>query len=178
MRTLTCSIRKYLPKVSDQCLTGKIEQRSNCPDCLAAPDAAPTRPVSQVAPQVQDKMPKPKWHFGIRSRSPPMEVMLEIYKTLSLLGMQWKKKEGIEFPDIGPEPADGYPEEVSTVLEEYKAKNGSDYVMGRRAPPKKEIAGKEKAAQDLYLVKTRARYGTVMVSLPRSYKSAHGGTDS
>ena len=28
-----------------------------------------------------------KWHFGIRSRSPPLEVMLEIYRALKNLGM-------------------------------------------------------------------------------------------
>ncbi|CAG8543697.1 13389_t:CDS:10 [Ambispora leptoticha] len=31
-----------------------------------------------------------KWHFGIRSRSPPLEVMLEIYRALKNLGMDWK----------------------------------------------------------------------------------------
>jgi len=37
---------------------------------------------------------QPRWHFGIRSRSPPMEVMLEIYQTLKALGMEWKEKGG------------------------------------------------------------------------------------
>ncbi|KAF6761415.1 snf 1 [Ephemerocybe angulata] len=36
-----------------------------------------------------------KWHFGIRSRSPPMEVMLEIYRTLKTLGMEWKEKRNL-----------------------------------------------------------------------------------
>ncbi|KAJ7201399.1 snf 1 [Mycena pura] len=36
-----------------------------------------------------------RWHFGIRSRSAPMEVMLEIYKTLLSLGMEWKKKSNL-----------------------------------------------------------------------------------
>ncbi|CAG8478642.1 1430_t:CDS:10 [Diversispora eburnea] len=31
-----------------------------------------------------------KWHFGIRSRSPPLEVMLEIYRALKNIGMEWK----------------------------------------------------------------------------------------
>lgn len=125
--------------------------------------APPTRPISQLT-RVNDKVPKPKWHFGIRSRSPPMEVMLEIYKTLSLLGMQWKRKEGIDFPEIGPEPSDGYSIEVQTILQDYLSERGEAYPMGRKAPPKKEILAREKAAQDLYLVQTRARYGTVMVS--------------
>ncbi|KAJ4474233.1 snf 1 [Lentinula aciculospora] len=33
-----------------------------------------------------------KWHFGIRSRNPPMEIVLEIYKTLKVLGMEWLEK--------------------------------------------------------------------------------------
>ncbi|KAJ7054029.1 snf 1 [Mycena amicta] len=36
-----------------------------------------------------------RWHFGIRSRSAPMEVMLEIYKTLHSMGMEWKKKSNL-----------------------------------------------------------------------------------
>ncbi|KAF8995587.1 hypothetical protein BDQ17DRAFT_1430323 [Cyathus striatus] len=38
---------------------------------------------------------KIKWHFGIRSRSPPMEVMLEIYRTLKALGMEWKENKDL-----------------------------------------------------------------------------------
>ncbi|CAG8462411.1 5672_t:CDS:2 [Acaulospora morrowiae] len=34
--------------------------------------------------------PRSKWHFGIRSRSPPLEVMLEIYRALKNIGMEWK----------------------------------------------------------------------------------------
>jgi carbon catabolite-derepressing protein kinase len=37
--------------------------------------------------------------------------------------------------------------------------------MSRKAPGKKEAAAQEKAAQGLYLVETRARYGDVMVSI-------------
>ncbi|RKP36596.1 kinase-like domain-containing protein [Dimargaris cristalligena] len=32
----------------------------------------------------------PRWHFGIRSRNPPREIMDEIFKTLKSLGIQWK----------------------------------------------------------------------------------------
>ncbi|KAH7914572.1 kinase-like domain-containing protein [Hygrophoropsis aurantiaca] len=41
------------------------------------------------------KAHRTKWHFGIRSRSPPMEVMLEIYRTLKALGMEWKEKRNL-----------------------------------------------------------------------------------
>lgn len=46
-------------------------------------------------PPVKEKKSKMRWHFGIRSRSPPMEVMLEIYETLSALGFEWREKKGV-----------------------------------------------------------------------------------
>ncbi|KAG8905331.1 Protein kinase [Tulasnella sp. 403] len=55
---------------------------------------------------------QPRWHFGIRSRSPPMEVMLEIYQTLKALGMEWKGKGGQwslsppDDPDLADEDED------------------------------------------------------------------------
>ncbi|CAE6512496.1 unnamed protein product [Rhizoctonia solani] len=38
--------------------------------------------------------------FGIRSRSPPMEVMLELYNTLKALGWEWREK-----PNLGKKKA-------------------------------------------------------------------------
>ncbi|EGN93677.1 hypothetical protein SERLA73DRAFT_97615 [Serpula lacrymans var. lacrymans S7.3] len=46
-------------------------------------------------PVKEKKQHRTKWHFGIRSRSPPMEVMLEIYRTLKALGMEWKEKRNL-----------------------------------------------------------------------------------
>lgn len=44
----------------------------------------------------RDHYPRqPRWHFGIRSSSPPMEVMLELYRTLEALGIQWRQKRGV-----------------------------------------------------------------------------------
>lgn len=53
----------------------------------ATPAAAPT-----PAPATAPKRPRSRWHFGIRSRSPPMEIMLELYRTLQVLGMEWRAK--------------------------------------------------------------------------------------
>lgn len=92
-----------------------------------------------------------------------MEVMLEIYKTLGILGMQWRRKEGINMPEIGPPPPGGYTEEVDAALEQWTAENGSVPVMGKKSPGKKEVAAQDKAAQGLYLVETRAKYGDIMV---------------
>ncbi|CDS06508.1 Putative Related to SNF1-carbon cataboliteFT derepressing ser/thr protein kinase [Lichtheimia ramosa] len=34
--------------------------------------------------------PRSKWHFGIRSKCPVWEVMLEIYRSLQNVGMEWR----------------------------------------------------------------------------------------
>jgi carbon catabolite-derepressing protein kinase len=52
----------------------------------------------QGTPMPADKKPLPprkrsskvKWHFGIRSRSAPGDIMLEIYRALRNVGMLWK----------------------------------------------------------------------------------------
>lgn len=121
---------------------------------------------SPAAPFETKPLQKPRWHFGIRSRSPPMEVMLEIYKTLQLLGMEWRRKENIPLPEIGPVPPGGYTEEVEEALWKWREENPDKEppAMGRKPPGKKEAAANEKLAQGLFFVETRARYGNVMVS--------------
>nr|XP_019047640.1 CAMK/CAMKL/AMPK protein kinase [Kwoniella bestiolae CBS 10118]OCF26570.1 CAMK/CAMKL/AMPK protein kinase [Kwoniella bestiolae CBS 10118] len=115
----------------------------------AAARALLSPPVPDPPRRLDKTMSKPKWHFGIRSRSPPMEVMLEIYKTLNVLGMQWKKKEDIALPEIGGAPPGGYTEEVEAALEQFAEETGA----------------RPKSAQSLYHVETRARYGDVIVRM-------------
>lgn len=92
--------------------------------------------------------PKTKWHFGIRSRSPPMEVMLEIYRTLKALGMEWKEKKnlgglgGLRHPSHRSGSAIGRAGEL----------DGDGYVD-------------LKAAAAIYFVETRARVQDVVVWL-------------
>jgi carbon catabolite-derepressing protein kinase len=94
-----------------------------------------------------------------------MEVMLEIYKTLGILNMEWRRKEGVNMPEIGPAPPNGYPEEVEAALQQWAGEHDGAYpAMGKKAPGKKDAALQDKAAQSLYLVETRARYGDIMVS--------------
>jgi carbon catabolite-derepressing protein kinase len=91
--------------------------------------------MSVVAPGAKAKNHKPRWHFGIRSRSPPMEVMLEIYRTLQSLGMEWRKKT---------------PPPDNNIVDE----------KGR-----KDHSAEEKYAQGLFFVETRCRIRDVVVSL-------------
>ena len=96
----------------------------------------------------EKKQHKTKWHFGIRSRSPPMEVMLEIYRTLKTLGMEWKEKK-----NLGG-------------LGGLKAKAGKSGLSLERA---REFDGGDdvdlKAASSIYFVETRARVQDVVVCI-------------
>ncbi|GMK57787.1 hypothetical protein CspeluHIS016_0406210 [Cutaneotrichosporon spelunceum] len=146
--------------------SGNSEEEQEAAERAARALLSP-QPPSQPPALETKPLQKPRWHFGIRSRSPPMEVMLEIYKTLQLLGMEWRRKENIPLPEIGPVPPGGYTEEVEEALWKWREDNPDKepLAMGRKAPGKKEAAANEKAAQGLFFVETRARYGDVMVRM-------------
>jgi hypothetical protein len=107
--------------------------------------AAARTAAQQVAPTPSappaKRAHKPRWHFGIRSRSPPMEVMLEIYRTLKSLGMEWRRK-----PEIIP------------------SSEGSAGGSGGK-PGKRDHAAEEKLAQGLFFVETRCRVRDIVVRL-------------
>ncbi|KAF7347308.1 Non-specific serine/threonine protein kinase [Mycena venus] len=75
---------------------------------LRKPEPTPTgRANSRRPPKTA------RWHFGIRSRSSPMEVMLEIYKTLLSMGMEWKEKRNLGCLGKTPTGRDDYSDERS-----------------------------------------------------------------
>ncbi|ORX44640.1 hypothetical protein BCR36DRAFT_301125, partial [Piromyces finnis] len=43
-----------------------------------------------IATPIRKHKTRSKWHFGIRSKSLPLDIMLEIYKALKKIGMKWK----------------------------------------------------------------------------------------
>ncbi len=87
-------------------------------------------------PEPQPKKPRSKWHFGIRSRSPPMEIMLELYRTLQALGMEWRQRP-----------------ELEKTLQEKKEKGESNSY---------DDATK---GQDLFFLETRWKVGEVLVRM-------------
>lgn len=91
----------------------------------------------------EKKQHRTKWHFGIRSRSPPMEVMLEIYRTLKALGMEWKEKKNLG--GLG-----GVRKRGSVGIERARDLDGEGGVD-------------LKAAAGVYFVETRARVQDVVV---------------
>ncbi|CAH7671030.1 CAMK/CAMKL/AMPK protein kinase [Phakopsora pachyrhizi] len=95
------------------------------------------------------KTPRTKWHFGIRSKSPPMTVMLEIYRTLQSLGFEFKRKDAkIQSREI--EAGEGE-------LKESESE--------KRRRKRKVEEEKVKQAQDLYFIETRCRLDDVMVRM-------------
>ncbi|KAF7971023.1 hypothetical protein HWV62_22215 [Athelia sp. TMB] len=94
----------------------------------------------------EKKQHRTKWHFGIRSRSPPMEVMLEIYRTLKALGMEWKEKRNLG--GLGGLAAQRPREDGK--IERATEWDGSGYVD-------------LKAAAGIYFVETRARVQDVVL---------------
>ncbi|KIY64182.1 Pkinase-domain-containing protein [Cylindrobasidium torrendii FP15055 ss-10] len=88
---------------------------------------------------------KAAWHFGIRSRSPPMEIMLEIYKTLKQLGMEWKEK-----ADLGGLGGHRVQPNGLPVIERNQGLDGAGGIN-------------PKTAAQVYSIETRARTNDVVV---------------
>ncbi|KAJ2842224.1 Protein kinase, partial [Coemansia brasiliensis] len=60
---------------------------------MATEDSAQQKEAVARKPTVtrkRAKLTRTRWHFGIRSRSPPADVMAEVYRALRQLGMTWK----------------------------------------------------------------------------------------
>ncbi|WFD36588.1 non-specific serine/threonine protein kinase [Malassezia cuniculi] len=61
--------------------------------------------VSSQSGTGKKKRSRPRWHYGIRSRSQPMEIMLELYRTMQALGMEWNTKTSLPALPNGMEQA-------------------------------------------------------------------------
>jgi carbon catabolite-derepressing protein kinase len=110
--------------------------------------ASAKRSVPATNPRKQHRT---RWHFGIRSRSPPMEVMLEIYRTLKALGMEWKEKKDLGGLGGIRRDKDRRSRERAKV-ERARDQDGGGYVD-------------MKAASSVYFIETRARVQDVVVRL-------------
>ncbi|KAI0673849.1 CAMK/CAMKL/AMPK protein kinase [Trametes maxima] len=103
--------------------------------------------AKRALPIKEKKQHRTKWHFGIRSRSPPMEVMLEIYRTLKTLGMEWKEK-----ADLG-----GL--RVSALVQEKRNGERAKIERARENDGHVDL----RAASSIYFIETRARVQDVVV---------------
>jgi carbon catabolite-derepressing protein kinase len=94
----------------------------------------------------EKKQHRTRWHFGIRSRSPPMEVMSAIYASLKSLGMEWKEKK-----DLGGLCAFHPRAKDKPIIERCREWDGNGARVDMRA------------ASSIYFVETRARQDDVVV---------------
>ncbi|GAA5980519.1 hypothetical protein JCM10908_001677 [Rhodotorula pacifica] len=101
-----------------------------------------------------------RWHFGIRSRSEPMEVMLEIYRTLKALKMEWRTRGDESEKEYELAGADGV-----TVVKEGKEKSRDRPEESDKKRRRREEEERVKKAQELYFVETRCRMDDVMVRM-------------
>jgi carbon catabolite-derepressing protein kinase len=103
----------------------------------------------------EKKQHRTKWHFGIRSRSPPMEVMLEIYRTLKTLGVEWREKKNLGGLGNGSIHLNGHSggrrKNGHSKIERAREYDGGGYVD-------------LKAAASVYFVEARVRVQDVVVS--------------
>jgi carbon catabolite-derepressing protein kinase len=130
----------------------QIESASHA-SATVRPPAATVSPARERGKPPYHGHRRMKWHFGIRSQSPPMEVMLEIYRTLHALGMEWKEKRDLGGLGGVPRPRQGTAEEHTP----------------KRIQRNSEIDGNWpedvdfKAANDIYFVEARARVHEIVV---------------
>ncbi|KAI9314060.1 kinase-like domain-containing protein [Dichotomocladium elegans] len=71
---------------------GAMAPVSSTPRDLAGPSRPTQHRLSaqQALLSRRPNKPKSKWHFGIRSKCPVWEVMLEIYRSLQNVGIEWR----------------------------------------------------------------------------------------
>lgn len=98
----------------------------------------------------EKKQHRTRWHFGIRSRSPPMEVMSAIYASLKALSMEWREKKDLgglcALHPKAPGNSNG-----TTHIERNRALDASSYRIDLRT------------AAAIYFVETRARQDDIVV---------------
>ncbi|KAJ2747681.1 Protein kinase [Coemansia sp. BCRC 34301] len=89
-------------------------------------DAAET--AAQAASRKRAKATRTRWHFGIRSRSPPADVMAEVYRALQQLQMTWKHfgPFRLRAKTPGPDP-------VKIDLQLYKLDTRDNYLVDFKA---------------------------------------------
>lgn len=109
------------------------------------------------------KRPKARWHFGIRSRSPPMEVMLEIYKTLKSLGFEWRARPADETVEPPAPVQAAQAATTPTVNADGSVAEAPQPTAAERKKARKNEEERVKKAQELFLVETRCKLDDVEV---------------
>ncbi|TPX36190.1 hypothetical protein SmJEL517_g01607 [Synchytrium microbalum] len=73
-----------------------------------------------------------RWHFGIRSRSPPLDIMLEIYRALRNCNMKWKSIDPFHIRAKHTSPNG---QQVKLDIQLYRVEQGSYLVDFKNSTP-------------------------------------------
>ncbi|KAJ2231964.1 Protein kinase [Coemansia sp. RSA 485] len=79
------------------------------------------------------KLTRTRWHFGIRSRSPPADVMAEVYRALQQLDMKWKHFNPYHLRARYIPPGATVEEAVKIDLQLYKLDSRDNYLVDFKA---------------------------------------------
>lgn len=104
------------------------------------PQPSPTTSASTSSSSTS-RIRRKKWHFGIRSKSAPMEVMAEIYRACAAIGFEWKTK-GADWEKLFDQPPPPGPD-------------------SRRS--RKEEEERQKKMQDIFFIECRTVIDGVQV---------------
>ncbi|EST05689.1 Protein kinase domain protein [Kalmanozyma brasiliensis GHG001] len=144
---LETSLPGYLRAREAERLATPSAEKTSWPSCTPiTPMSGAATPALAAATAQIHKKPRSRWHFGIRSRSPPMEIMLELYRTLQSLGMEWRAK-----PPTKPSKPDGDADSSHHDDGTAKPENGSG------------SAGSK--GEELFFLETRWKVGHVLVRM-------------
>ena len=86
---------RFLHKTSSPWNTSTLTTSTASPLLPPIPTLSTTYPsltstTSSFNSDKHRRRTRPKWHFGIRSKSPPLEIMLEIFRALKSCSMTWR----------------------------------------------------------------------------------------
>lgn len=143
---LETSLPGFLKAREAERLATPSAEKTSWPQCtpISGP-ATPALPTTSAA-QIHKK-PRSRWHFGIRSRSPPMEIMLELYRTLQSLGMEWRAKP--------------VPQSAKAAKAEGKDEEGAE---GSKSAGHSADSGSSNR-EELFFLETRWKVGHVLVRM-------------
>ncbi|CBQ70870.1 related to SNF1-carbon catabolite derepressing ser/thr protein kinase [Sporisorium reilianum SRZ2] len=148
---LETSLPGFLRAREAERLATPSAEKTSWPSCtpISTPALAP-------ATAQMHKKPRSRWHFGIRSRSPPMEIMLELYRTLQSLGMEWRAKP-VAKPAKGSKAAD------SEAGGDTSGGEGTDKSENNNGGGSGSGGGSK--GEELFFLETRWKVGHVLVRM-------------
>ncbi|KAJ1943444.1 Protein kinase [Kickxella alabastrina] len=95
-----------------------------------ATEAAQRRPT---VVRKRAKLTRTRWHFGIRSRSPPADVMAEVYRALQQLNMTWKHFNPYHLRARYVPPGGTLKDAIKIDLQLYKLDSRDNYLVDFKA---------------------------------------------